>query len=428
MTAQHLSLLLALFIVLSFGVQAWLVSRQMRHVWRHRHVVPEQFRHRITAEAHHRAAEYTVARGRLQLVESALAAAIVLGFTLLGGLDRLGGWIGGRIDSPMAVQVLLVVAVVGIITLLSLPIDTYRTFVLEAGFGFNRISPGLFIADRLKGVAVAAVLGIPLLCAVLWLVRIGGSLWWLQTWLLWCGFVLLVQWLMPGVIAPLFNRFEPMPEGETANRVRALLGRCGFRSGGLYVMDGSRRSSHANAYFTGHGRQRRIVFFDTLLQRLDIDEIEAVLAHELGHFRLHHIPRLMATSLLGSLVGLALVAWLMKQPWYYAGLGVDLLPSSPLAPAVALVLAVLAAPVFTFFLRPLTALQSRRYEFEADAFAASHARPERLASALVKLFEDNASTLTPDPLYAAWHASHPPATSRIARLVGLDPSPTAIRP
>jgi STE24 endopeptidase len=279
------------------------------------------------------------------------------------------------------------------------------------------MTPALFVADTLKGALVGAALGLPLLALVLWLMRASGELWWLWTWIAWMAFNLAVMVLFPTVIAPLFNKFEPLPEGEVRKRVQALLERCGFRARGLFVMDGSRRSAHGNAYFTGLGRARRIVFFDTLLARLDADEIEAVLAHELGHFKLRHIPKRIALTFALSLAGLWLLGWLSRQPWFYQALG--LTPDPAMADAAALVLFFLALPVFAFPLQPLFALASRRHEFQADAFAAAQTDPKHLASALVKLYEDNASTLTPDPVHSAFHDSHPPAVQRIGRLTAV---------
>ena len=415
MTPLAFSTLFVAALAVSLALRYWLAGRQVRHVARHRGAVPEAFAQRVPLQAHQRAADYTVARVRLGLLEAAFGSAVLVGFTLLGGLQWLqDAWLGLLPDAPLLRQVLLVGSVVLIGGLLDLPMDWYRQFRLEQRFGFNRMSLRLWTADLLRGAAIGAALGLPLAAAALWLMRSAGQAWWLWVWALWIAFSLFVMWLYPSVIAPLFNRFEPLPPGPVRARVEALLTRCGFAPRGLFVMDGSRRSAHGNAYFTGFGRARRIVFFDTLLSRLDEDEIEAVLAHELGHFRLKHIRKRILLGMATSLAGLWLLGLLARQPWFYQGLGVG-------APvdfeALALLLFFLALPVFTFPLQPLFSMLSRRHEFEADAFAARNARATALASALVKLYEDNASTLTPDPVHSAFHDSHPPAAQRIGRLL-----------
>jgi STE24 endopeptidase len=409
------TLLFVAALLLSVALRFWLASRQVRHVARHRGAVPAGFADRIGLAAHQRAADYTIARVRLGIVETVVSAVLLIGFTMLGGLQ----WLMGAAQaiapgSPAIAPVVFVALVVVAGAIVDLPIEAWRRFRLEQRFGFNRMTPALFVADTLKGALVGAALGLPLLALVLWLMRASGELWWLWTWIAWMAFNLAVMVLFPTVIAPLFNKFEPLPEGEVRDRVQALLARCGFRARGLFVMDGSRRSAHGNAYFTGLGRARRIVFFDTLLARLDADEIEAVLAHELGHFKLRHIPKRIALTFGISLAGLWLLGWLSRQPWFYQALG--LTPEPAMADAAALVLFFLALPVFAFPLQPLFALASRRHEFQADAFAAAQTDPKHLASALVKLYEDNASTLTPDPVHSAFHDSHPPAVQRIGRL------------
>ena len=409
------TLLFVAALLLSVALRFWLATRQVRHVARHRGAVPEGFANRIGLAAHQRAADYTIARVRLGIVETVVSAVLLIGFTMLGGLQ----WLMGAAQaiapgSPAIAPVIFVALVVLTGAIVDLPIEAWRRFRLEQRFGFNRMTPALFVADTLKGALVGAALGLPLLALVLWLMRASGELWWLWTWIAWMAFNLAVMVLFPTVISPLFNKFEPLPEGEVRDRVQALLARCGFRARGLFVMDGSRRSAHGNAYFTGLGRARRIVFFDTLLARLDADEIEAVLAHELGHFKLRHIPKRIALTFGISLAGLWLLGWLSRQPWFYQALG--LTPEPAMADAAALVLFFLALPVFAFPLQPLFALASRRHEFQADAFAAAQTDPKHLASALVKLYEDNASTLTPDPVHSAFHDSHPPAVQRIGRL------------
>jgi len=417
LTAAVFSVLFAAALTLSIAVRFWLATRQVRHVSRHRDAVPADFAGRITLQAHRRAADYTVARVRLGMVETVIGAMLLLGFTLFGGLqwllDVLAQWLPQR---PFARQIAFVAAVALIGALVDLPVAWYRQFRLEQRFGFNRMTPRLFTSDALKGAAVASALGLPLLALVLWLMRSAGGLWWLWAWGAWVAFNLAILVLYPTVIAPMFNRFEPLADGAVRQRVEALLARCGFASRGLFVMDGSRRSAHGNAYFTGLGRSKRIVFFDTLLARLEPDEVEAVLAHELGHFSRRHVLKRIALMFAASLAGLWLLGWLSGQAWFYQGLGVT--PGAGEFDAVALVLFVLALPVFTFVLQPLASWASRRHEFEADAFAAAHARAQDLVSALVKLYEDNASTLTPDPVHSAFYDSHPPASLRIGRLQG----------
>ncbi|MEI8304127.1 MAG: M48 family metallopeptidase [Burkholderiales bacterium] len=413
-SALAFSLVFAAAVLLTAGLRLWLAARQIRHVSRHRDTVPAAFAGRVSLAAHQRAADYTVARTRLGMVEFLLGMLTLVGFTLLGGLQ----WLHESLLSLLPQQawwrpVLLVLAVSVIGGIVETPLDWYRQFRLEERFGFNRMTLRLWIADQIKGLAVGLVLGVPLLAAVLALMRSAGENWWLWAWLLWVGFNLGVLVLYPTVIAPLFNRFEPMPQGPVRERVEQLLARCGFASRGLFVMDGSRRSAHGNAYFTGMGRARRIVFYDTLLNRLEGPEVEAVLAHELGHFRRRHITQRIVVSFLISGAGLWLLAWLSGQVWFYHGLGVT--PAAD-AEALALVLFFLAAPVFTFVLKPLGSLASRRHEFEADRFAAEHSSARDLIAALVKLYEDNAATLTPDPLHSAFYDSHPPAAIRVGRL------------
>ncbi len=408
------------FLLLSMTVRLWLASRQIRHVVRHRDRVPAQFAHRITLPAHQRAADYTVAKVKLGILDGLISAVILIALTLLGGLQWLASlWAVWLSDSPLMQQLAIVVSVIVLTSLVEIPLDLYRQFRLEARFGFNRMTPGLFVVDLLKSVLLAAAIGIPLLAAILWLMQQAGSWWWLWAWALWTGFNLLVLLIYPTVIAPLFNKFKPLEPGAVRSRVETLLQRCGFSSSGLFVMDGSRRSAHGNAYFTGFGKSKRIVFFDTLLSRLDVDEIEAVLAHELGHFKKRHIIKRLAFGFVASLAGLALLGYLSGQTWFYQGLGVTIDPTSGLPAGIALLLFFLVLPAFTFVLRPLATYLSRRDEFEADAYAAALADPVQLTSALVKLYEDNAATLTPDPVHSAFYDSHPPAAIRIDRLSSL---------
>ncbi len=403
------------FLLAMVGLKYWLAFRQIRHVTAHANAVPTQFADRVSLDAHRRAAAYTVERTRLGLFETAAGALVLVAATLLGGLDWIVARLAGLGTGDFVLQMLVVTVVLLAVSVLDLPFSWYRQFRIEQKFGFNRMTLKLWIADLAKSLVLTALLGLPLLAAVLWLMRSAGDLWWLYAWLLWVGFNALVLVLYPTLIAPLFNKFEPLKDGGLAERITALLARTGFSSKGVFVMDGSRRSAHGNAYFTGLGRAKRIVFFDTLVERLQPSEIEAVLAHELGHFKLKHIAKRLVFSFVASLAFLALLGWLITQPWFYTGLGVT--PSlTGSNHGVALVLFALVLPVFTFVFAPVASRLSRRHEFEADAFAARHASAGDLVNALVKLYQDNASTLTPDPLHSAFYDSHPPASIRIQRL------------
>jgi len=413
MTATLFTAVFVLALATSVGMQLWLARRQIRHVLAHRNAVPAHFADRVTLAAHRKAADYTAVRTRLSMLELALDAAVLLALTLGGGLAAIERWIALAGWPRLAQDVALVVAVAILAGALSLPLAWYRTFVIEERFGFNRATLALWIADLAKGAAVGAALGIPLVALVLWLMARAGSLWWLYAWLVWVAFQVLILALFPTVIAPLFNKFSPLADPGVRERIERLLARCGFRAKGLYVMDGSRRSAHGNAYFTGFGAARRIVFFDTLLARLAPEEVEAVLAHELGHFKLKHVIKRTVWFAAASLGLLALLGWLVGEPWFYAGLGV---PGPAPRYGVALVLFMLALPAFTFVVSPIAAMYSRRHEFEADQYAARNASARALVAALVKLYEDNATTLTPDPLHSVFYDSHPPATQRIARL------------
>ena len=394
----------------------WLALRQIRYVTQHRAAVPAQFSSSITLDSHQNAADYTIARTRLALYEIAVGAAVLLALTLCGGLQWLDTQISGVLGHGYVGQLVTIGAVIAITSVADLPFDYYRHFVIEARFGFNRMTPALFLADLAKGTLIGLLLGAPLLFAVLWLMRQAGDAWWWWAWLLWVTFNMLVLVLYPTLIAPLFNKFKPLDDASLRERIEALLTRCGFAAKGLFVMDGSRRSAHGNAYFTGFGSAKRIVFFDTLLSRLSGDEIEAVLAHELGHFKRRHVLKRLVVTFAISLVLLALLGWLAQQPWFYTGLGVT--PAADGNQALALILFFMVLPVFLFFASPLNSLTSRKHEFEADAFAAKQTDPADLVSAFVKLYQDNASTLTPDPLYTAFYYSHPPASQRIDRLLG----------
>lgn len=417
MTETSFTLLFLTALVATVTVKLWLSHRQSRHVAAHRAAVPAAFAERIALAAHQRAADYTLARQRLAIVELAIGTAFLLGLTLCGGLQWLhDALLDALPQAPFVRQLLLVLLAMVAAGLVELPVSLYRQFVLEERFGFNRMTLALYLVDLLKGALVGAALGVPLVAAVLWLMQRSGDAWWLWVWLVWMAFNLFVLLLYPTVIAPLFNRFEPLADAAVRERVERLLARCGFAARGLFVMDGSRRSSHGNAYFTGLGRARRIVFFDTLLARLSPAEVEAVLAHELGHFRHRHILQRVAVSFAVSLAGLALLGWLSGQSWFYQGLGITPQPGD--LPAAALVLFFSALPVFTFALQPVASFLSRRHEFQADQFAARESAAPDLVNALVKLYEDNAATLTPDPVHSAFYDSHPPASQRIARLRG----------
>ncbi len=400
-------------ILLTTGLllELWLLQRHRRSVATHRDQVPQRFRERITLADHRRAADYTLARTQLARIELFYAALLLLGWTLGGGINWLAETTEKLTDSPLLAGLLLILGFLLSMSLLELPFTLYRTFVIEQRFGFNRTTPWQFIKDGLLQLLLTLILGGPLLAAVLWLMESAGRYWWTAAWVLWSLFTLLLLWIYPTLIAPLFNRFKPLPEGELRQRIQQLLQRCGFADNGIFVMDGSRRSGHGNAYFTGLGRNKRIVFFDTLIDALTPQQIEAVLAHELGHHHHHHVQRQIVISLVSSFAGLALLGWLAEQPWFYLGLGVRH-PSS----ATALLLFLLVAPLFSQFLRPLFSALSRHQEYQADAFAASHSGAAALIEALLALYRDNASTLTPDPLYSTFHDSHPPASLRIGRL------------
>ena len=413
------------FLLLMVVLQLWLALRQIRYVAAHSHQVPEEFAKRITLPAHQRAAAYTVARQRLVIIRAAIGAALLLALTLLGGLQWIADGLQPLLGSGLALQIGIVVAIALLLTVIEWPLDWYSQFRVEEAFGFNRMTPRMFITDAAKSLLLGAALGLPLVALILWLMQSAGSLWWLYAWVAWLAFNLAILVLYPTLIAPLFNKFEPLSDPSLAQRIQALLDRTGFTSRGVFVMDGSRRSAHGNAYFTGLGSAKRIVFFDTLVERLLPQEVEAVLAHELGHFKLRHVTKRLLFSFAASLAFLALLGWLVEQPWFYLGLGVE--PPSAVGSSshgVALILFILALPVFTFVLAPLGSLLSRKHEFEADAFAAHHSQADDLVAALVKLYEDNASTLTPDPLHSAFYDSHPPAAIRIARLraAGLAPA------
>jgi STE24 endopeptidase len=402
--------------ILTLLLRFWLSSRQIRHILAHRSAVPAQFSEKIPLSAHQKAADYTIAKTKFGMLMLAVGTATLIGFTLLGGLQWLAVTLLNRTGPGMAYQIGLIVAFSVISGLIDLPFDYYKQFVLEQRFGFNKMSRGLFAADLLKGIVLGAAIGLPLLWVILTLMENAGALWWLYAWLVFSAFQLLMLVLYPSVIAPLFNKFTPLNDDSLRQRIENLMQRVGFASSGLFVMDGSKRSAHGNAYFSGFGAAKRIVFFDTLLARLSPEEIEAVLAHELGHFKLKHIVKRIVVMFAVSLAFMALLGYLKTQLWFFTGLGVDPMIGAG-NDAMTLLLFMLALPVFTFVFSPLTSISSRKHEFEADAFAAQHTNPHYLIAALVKLYEDNASTLTPDPLHSAFYDSHPPASLRIQHLI-----------
>ena len=413
-----LTLLLAVGLVAHVALKLWLNARQVRHVAAHRAAVPAAYAQTVSLAEHQKAADYTLAKARLAQWDILLDAVLLLAWTLLGGLDALNQGLLALMQPGLAQQMALIVAYLLIGGAIGLPLSLVQTFGIEQRFGFNKMTPALWLSDLVKGLLLGAVLGLPLLALVLWLMAVGGAYWWLWAWGVLVAWQLFLMAVAPHVIMPLFNKFTPLEDETLKQRVQALMQRAGFQAKGFYVMDGSRRSAHSNAFFTGFGASKRVVFFDTLLKQLSPDEMQAVLAHELGHFKHKHIVKMMAVSFAVTLLGLALLGWLAQQVWFYTGLGV--LPNmSGSNSAVALVLFMLAVPVFSFFLAPLSSWRSRVQEFEADAYAASQTPAADLASALLKLYQDNASTLTPDPLFVKFYYSHPPASERLARMRSL---------
>ena len=414
MSAFAFTQLFVFFLLLTFIVRFWLAFRQWHTIRNHCDHVPEQFAQNISLSAHRKAAAYTMAKTRFSLVSLTVDTIVLLGFTLFGGLQYLAEFILAHTGNNIIYEIALI-AVVSIITgLIDLPLDYYRQFVIEEKFGFNKMTLSLFVGDIARNTAIGVIIGLPVLWILLAVLEKAGTLWWLYAWFLWCAFQFLMLFLYPSFIAPLFNQFSPLADENLRQRIEQLLQRVGFQAKGLFIMDGSKRSSHGNAYFTGFGAAKRVVFFDTLVERLTPEEIEAVLAHELGHFRLKHVTKRIIFTSLASLAFLALLGYLKNESWFYAGLGIN---PDLASNAIALILFVLTLPVFTFFLSPLMAMNSRKHEFEADAFSAKYTDARDLASALVKMYQDNASTLTPDPLHSAFYDSHPPASLRINRLL-----------
>ena len=416
MNTVSFSFLFAAMLLATLGVKLWLSARQLRHVAQHRDHVPAQFAQKIPLAAHQKAADYTIAKTQFNMILLVVNTAVLVGFTLLGGLQWLSEQISYLAGDGMVYQLGLIVAVMLISSVIDLPFDYYKQFTLEEKFGFNKMKPALFFTDLIKNTLVSALIGLPLIWVILSVMEKAGDLWWLYAWGIWCVFQIFMLAFYQSVIAPLFNKFTPLEDTSLQTRIEGLMQRVGFASKGLFVMDGSRRSAHGNAYFSGFGAAKRIVFFDTLLARLAPSEIEAVLAHELGHFKLRHVIQRIAIVFALSLGFLALLGYLKNQLWFYQGLGVTPMLNAS-NDAMVLILFMLSLPVFTFLLSPLTSIRSRKQEFEADAFAAQHSNAQDLISALVKLYEDNASTLTPDPLHSAFYDSHPPASIRVQRLL-----------
>ena len=414
MTATQFSLVFIATLAFTTLARLWLARRHLAHIAAHRAAVPDAFREHIQLDDHQKAADYTSAKTRFAMLGIQFDALLLLIFTVGGGIQTISNLCQSWFSSPMLQGVATMIAVLLLSSLLEAPFNLYRTFRIEARFGFNNMTLKLYLMDTLKGLLVGAVLGLPLLFGILWLMARMGEYWWLYVWGVWITFNLLILFIYPTFIAPLFNKFNPLQNDAMKIRIEALLSRCGFTSSGLFVMDGSRRSAHGNAYFTGFGKTKRIVFFDTLLDRLNVEEVEAVLAHELGHFKHRHVVKRIALTFAMSLAFLWLLAMLMQTSWFYQGLGVNT-PST----ALALLLFFLVMPVFSFLLSPVMAAYSRKHEFEADAYAARQTASGDLVNALVKLYQDNAATLTPDPLYSRFYDTHPPAAVRIAHLQAL---------
>ena len=410
--ASTLTLVFIALLVLTTLTRLWLGSRHISYVQAHRGQVPQAFKENISLESHQKAADYSAAKTKLVLVEAVVQALLLAALTIGGGLQLIDNiWRDILPNHDIIRGALVICSALFISSLIDLPFEFYKTFTVDEKFGFNKMTLSMFFSDLVKHSLVGLALGLPILFAALWLMQGAGQYWWFYLWVVWSVFNIIMLAVYPTFIAPLFNKFTPLADESLKTRIEALLTKCGFKSQGLFVMDGSARSSHGNAYFTGFGSSKRVVFFDTLLSRLNTDEIEAVLAHELGHFKHHHVIKRIALMFFVSFLGLALLGWLMNQTWFYNGLGVTEASSY-----MALILFLLVSPVFLFLLRPLMASYSRKNEFEADDYAAKHADANRLVDALVKLYRDNASTLTPDPLHSAFYDSHPPASIRISKL------------
>lgn len=410
--ASTLTFTFIALLIITTLIRVWLGRRHIAHVQSHRNQVPAAFDGSISLEAHQKAADYSAAKTKLVIAEAAIQALLLAALTLGGGLQLIDDiWRNLLTEQEIIRGALVICSALLVSSLVDLPFEYYKTFIVDEKFGFNKMTPAMFFSDLVKHSIVGIALGAPILFAALWLMQSAGEYWWLYLWLVWSVFNLVMLAVYPTFIAPLFNKFTPLTDENLKQRIETLLTKCGFKSQGLFVMDGSARSSHGNAYFTGFGASKRVVFFDTLLERLNADEIEAVLAHELGHFKHHHVIKRIALMFFVSFVGLALLGWLINQPWFYTGLGI-----TQMSNYMALILFLLVSPVFLFLLRPIMASYSRKNEFEADDYAAKHADAKYLIQSLVKLYRDNASTLTPDPLHSAFYDSHPPASIRISKL------------
>lgn len=411
---QTFTLVFLVALLLTALTQVWLAARHIRHIRAHQNKVPDDFARQIGLADHRKAADYTCAKTRAGYPGILLHVVLLLIFTLGGGLSALSNFWAGWLSDPLAQGMALIISTFFIMGIAEIPLSYYRTFVIEAQYGFNKMTRGMFFTDLIKQSVLGLLLGAPLLFCFLWLMEKMGENWWLYAWFAWIAFNLFVLAIYPTWIAPLFNKFTPLEDAALKTRIEQLMNKCGFKASGLFVMDGSRRSNHGNAYFTGFGKTKRIVFFDTLLSRLNPGEIEAVLAHELGHFKHRHVIKRIATSFAMSLAFLWILGYLMEQSWFYEGLGVSV--STVPSTAMALLLFFLVMPVFTFLFHPISSIYSRKHEFEADAYAAQNSSADDLIHALVKLYQDNAATLTPDPLHSAFYDSHPPAAIRVAHL------------
>jgi len=408
------TLVFLVFLAATSCVQIWLARRQISYISAHRSAVPDEFTGKISLEAHQKAADYSIANLRLGFIEIMVGIVILLAWTLGGGMALLDDLVRSLLDNPLYMGTAFIIAAIIISTILDIPLSLYKTFVIEEKFGFNKSTPGLFASDQLRQLLLLLVIGIPLALVVLWLMINSGRYWWIYAWLVWTFFTLLMMWAYPVLIAPLFNKFSPLDDKVLRQRIETLLGRCGFTSSGIFVVDGSKRSGHSNAYFSGLGASKRVVFFDTIIELLSHNEIEAVLAHELGHYRHKHIQKGLLVMSFYSLAGFAILGWLANTPWFYTALGVPV-PSTH----TAIFLFILIIPVFSYFTQPILSYFMRRNEFQADEFASQHADANDLIHALVKLYSENSSTLTPDPVYSSFYYSHPPAPVRVEHLAAM---------
>jgi STE24 endopeptidase len=418
-TSSIMTIGFAVALLSTLLIKYWLLTRQNRHVSVNREEVPQDFKQTISLQEHQKAADYTLAKSRVALWDLALETVLLLAWTLLGGLNLLNQLLIDGVGSGLTQEVLLMVSFTVIGAVVNLPLSWYQTFVIESQFGFNKSTLKLWLSDLLKASLLGALIGIPLLTLILWVMQSGGAYWWVGAWAILVGFQLLMIWIAPNYLMPLFNKFTPLEDESLKTRITQLMDRSGFKAKGFFVMDGSKRSAHSNAFFTGIGSSKRVVFFDTLLEQLSADEMEAVLAHELGHFKHKHIIKMMVINFLTTLIGFAALGWVMQQSWFYTGLGVT--PNLGLGEfssnnALAILLFTMVVPLLSFLISPISSARSRKQEFEADAYAAEHSDAGALKSALIKLYQDNASTLTPDPWFVRFYYSHPPASERLSRM------------